>query len=268
MTRRLRAWRAISVAPKPADLKVHLGLPRPQMPLSIAAKWGQYGSKRSWRKGNGYFWNGARSFSRDCKWRVSSTRSAKFWCIWCTAIGSSRDRHRILSLRSHGCCGREPRPALLHKRLEICLVQHDPMRASQLLRPGLSAAKNRGRSSSGILTRLTVHPVLDPKHDRARVGADVPRACLSGSPGNARQQAARGTFDPGYLNYPLGKLMIRKLREEWMASRGGRQSWRVFHDQFLSYGGPPIPLIRKAMLGSNAARPYRGHRNRKCIDCH
>jgi hypothetical protein len=70
--------------------------------------------------------------------------------------------------------------------------------------------------------------------------------------GNARQQAARGTFDPAYLNYTLGKLMIRKLRDEWTASRGGRQAWREFHDRFLSYGGPPIPLIRAAMLGPKA----------------
>jgi uncharacterized protein (DUF885 family) len=71
-------------------------------------------------------------------------------------------------------------------------------------------------------------------------------------PGNAKQQAARGTYDPFYINYTLGKLMIRKLREDWTATRGGRQAWQAFHDQFLSYGGPPIPLIRKAMLGANA----------------
>jgi uncharacterized protein (DUF885 family) len=67
--------------------------------------------------------------------------------------------------------------------------------------------------------------------------------------GNARQQAARGTYDPAYLNYTMGKLMIRKLREDWTASRGGRAGWKAFHDQFLSYGGPPIPLVRKQMLG-------------------
>jgi hypothetical protein len=65
---------------------------------------------------------------------------------------------------------------------------------------------------------------------------------------NARQQAARGTFDPAYLNYTMGKLMIRKLRDDWCADRGGREAWREFHDKFLSYGGPPIPLIRKEML--------------------
>jgi uncharacterized protein (DUF885 family) len=72
---------------------------------------------------------------------------------------------------------------------------------------------------------------------------------------NARQQAARGTFDPAYLNYTLGKLMIRKLREDWTTPRGGRQAWRAFHDKFLAYGGPPIPLVRKAMLGAQAGPP-------------
>jgi uncharacterized protein (DUF885 family) len=66
--------------------------------------------------------------------------------------------------------------------------------------------------------------------------------------GNARQQAARGTYDPGYLNYTLGKLMIRKLREDWTGSRGGREAWKQFNDEFLSYGGPPIPLVRSQMM--------------------
>ena len=68
--------------------------------------------------------------------------------------------------------------------------------------------------------------------------------------GDARQQAARGTVDPAYLNYTMGKLMIRKLRDDWTATRGGRSAWKEFHDQFLSFGGPPIPLVRTAMLGN------------------
>ena len=71
-------------------------------------------------------------------------------------------------------------------------------------------------------------------------------------PGNARQQAARGTYDPAYLNYTMGKLMIEKLREDWTRTRGGREAWKQFHDTFLSYGGPPIPLVRKAMLGKDS----------------
>jgi uncharacterized protein (DUF885 family) len=71
-------------------------------------------------------------------------------------------------------------------------------------------------------------------------------------PGNAKQQAARGTYDPAYLNYTMGKLMIRKLRDDWTASRGGQKGWKAFHDQFLSYGGPPIPLVRQQMMGGKA----------------
>lgn len=73
--------------------------------------------------------------------------------------------------------------------------------------------------------------------------------------GNAKQQAARGTFDPAYLNYTMGKLMIKKLRDDWTATRGGRSAWKQFHDEFLKYGGPPIPLVRQAMLGPNAGSP-------------
>ena len=67
--------------------------------------------------------------------------------------------------------------------------------------------------------------------------------------GGAEQQALRGTFDPAYLNYTLGKLMIRKLRDDWCATRGGKKAWKDFHDEFLKYGGPQIPLIRRAMMG-------------------
>ena len=73
--------------------------------------------------------------------------------------------------------------------------------------------------------------------------------------GNAEQQANRGTFDPAYLNYTMGKLMIKKLREDWTASRGGRAAWKQFHDTFLSYGGPPIPMVRKAMMGTDDKGP-------------
>ena len=70
--------------------------------------------------------------------------------------------------------------------------------------------------------------------------------------GNATQQAARGTYDPAYLNYTMGKLMIRKLREDWTG--GDRGKWKAFHDEFLSYGGPPIPMVRKAMMKEAEAR--------------
>jgi uncharacterized protein (DUF885 family) len=67
----------------------------------------------------------------------------------------------------------------------------------------------------------------------------------------ARQQAARGTFDPAYLNYTLGKLTIRQMRDEWIKAHGGAggpSAWKPFHDDLLSRGGPPIGLLRDAML--------------------
>ena len=67
--------------------------------------------------------------------------------------------------------------------------------------------------------------------------------------GTAIQQAARGTYDPAYLNYTMGKLLIKRLRDDWTATHGGRDAWKEFHDIFLSYGGPPIPLVREQMMG-------------------
>lgn len=64
----------------------------------------------------------------------------------------------------------------------------------------------------------------------------------------ARREALRGTFDPGYLNYTLGKLMILKLREDYRREQEGRYSLRGFHDLLLSHGAPPLPLLRDVML--------------------
>jgi len=79
------------------------------------------------------------------------------------------------------------------------------------------------------------------------------------SEATAEQQAARGAYDPAYLNYTLGKLLIRRLRADWCGARGGAQDhvcWRDFHDTLLSYGGPPLPLVRGAMLGGPADAVY------------
>ena len=64
----------------------------------------------------------------------------------------------------------------------------------------------------------------------------------------ARREALRGTFDPGYLNYTLGKLMLLKLRQDWRRQEGSAYSLRRFHDATLSWGAPPVPLLRQAML--------------------
>ena len=69
----------------------------------------------------------------------------------------------------------------------------------------------------------------------------------------SRREALRGTFDPGYLNYTLGKLMILKLREDYRREQNGGYSLKKFHDRLLSYGAPPLPLLRAVMLEQDGA---------------
>ncbi len=64
----------------------------------------------------------------------------------------------------------------------------------------------------------------------------------------ARQEAIRGTFDPGYLNYTLGKLQILKLRDDYKAQQGDDFSLQKFHNELLNHGMPPIRLLREIML--------------------
>ena len=65
---------------------------------------------------------------------------------------------------------------------------------------------------------------------------------------NARTK--RGTSDPTYLVYTLGKLQIMKLRSDYQKKMGASFSLERFHDDFMRQGGVPIKLIRKAMLGT------------------
>jgi uncharacterized protein (DUF885 family) len=64
----------------------------------------------------------------------------------------------------------------------------------------------------------------------------------------ARAEAMRGTFDPGYLNYTLGKLEILKLRDDYMAQEGRNFGAQKFHNELLNHGMPPIRLLRELML--------------------
>jgi uncharacterized protein (DUF885 family) len=64
----------------------------------------------------------------------------------------------------------------------------------------------------------------------------------------ARQEAMRGTFDPGYFNYTLGKLQILKLRDDYKAQQGDDFSLQKFHNELLDHGMPPIRLLREIML--------------------
>lgn len=68
----------------------------------------------------------------------------------------------------------------------------------------------------------------------------------------SRSEAMRGTYDPGYLNYTLGKLQILKLRADYQAQEGDKFSLKKFHDEMLKHGMPPIRLLREIMLKDKA----------------
>jgi len=71
----------------------------------------------------------------------------------------------------------------------------------------------------------------------------------------ARQEAIRGTFDPEYLYYTLGKLQILKLRSDWQKQEGASFTLQRFHDEMLRHGAPPLRLLREAMLKDAAQWP-------------
>ena len=64
----------------------------------------------------------------------------------------------------------------------------------------------------------------------------------------AFQEARRGTYNPTYLYYTLGKLQILKLREDYQKAKGAAYSLQRFHDEFVRQGGLPMKLIRRILL--------------------
>ncbi len=69
---------------------------------------------------------------------------------------------------------------------------------------------------------------------------------------NAVVETKRGTEDPTYLYYTLGKLEIMKLREDVKKKEGSAFNLEKFHDDFLRQGFPPIKIVREAMLGDDS----------------
>jgi uncharacterized protein (DUF885 family) len=67
----------------------------------------------------------------------------------------------------------------------------------------------------------------------------------------ARREAERGTFDPTYLVYSIGKLMLLKLRQDCRQQQGKAFSLRTFHDTLLGNGTAPVWLHRQLLLGSD-----------------
>ncbi|MGC2182072.1 MAG: DUF885 domain-containing protein [Terriglobales bacterium] len=68
----------------------------------------------------------------------------------------------------------------------------------------------------------------------------------------AEVEARRGTSDPTYLYYNLGKLQILKLREDYRKQQGNKFTLQEFHDRFMRQGSVPMKIIRRSMLGSDS----------------
>jgi len=66
------------------------------------------------------------------------------------------------------------------------------------------------------------------------------------------RETKRGTSDPTYLYYTLGKLEILKLREDYKKMRGAAYTIEDFHNNFLKQGMPPIKIVRRKMLGNDS----------------
>ena len=64
----------------------------------------------------------------------------------------------------------------------------------------------------------------------------------------ARREAERGTFDPTYLVYSIGKLMMLKLRRDYKEQQGAKFSMRAFHDAVLAQGNAPFWAHRRLLL--------------------
>ena len=67
-------------------------------------------------------------------------------------------------------------------------------------------------------------------------------------PANADEEAYRGTYNPTYLYYTMGKLMVYQLRKDFARERGANYTLKSFHDTFVRQGGIPLAMIRKLML--------------------
>ena len=120
----------------------------------------------------------------------------------------------------------------------------------------LKAAKYRLAQTDEALLRICRLCVSIKMHCQ---GMTVPEAARSSrttvttkkSP--AHSEAVRGTFDPEYLYYTLGKMRSLKLRDDYKKQEGAKFDLQKFHDEFLGHGAPPFRLMREMMLAYSGA---------------
>ena len=77
-------------------------------------------------------------------------------------------------------------------------------------------------------------------------GAKLFREQCFQEPANAFEEARRGTYNPTYLYYTLGKLEIQELARDYLAAK--HATLKEFHNAFVVQGALPIPMVRKILL--------------------
>jgi len=112
------------------------------------------------------------------------------------------------------------------------------LRLGQLRR----ALQRHARWHVGMAMHVDGESILDAAIDFAEIAyfADFP----------ALRETQRGTYNPTYLYYALGRMQILSLREDYRAhleSDGRTFSIREFHDRILSMG-LPLALAREEMI--------------------
>ena len=115
----------------------------------------------------------------------------------------------------------------------------------------LKAAKYRLAQTDEALLRICRLCVSIKMHCQGMTLPEAARYFQSNcyyESGPAHAEAIRGTFDPGYLFYTLGKLEILKLRRDYEKQEGSNFSLEKFHDALLNHGAPPVRLLREIML--------------------
>ena len=115
----------------------------------------------------------------------------------------------------------------------------------------VKAAKYRLTQSGDALLRLCRLCVSIKTHCQGMKLADATKFFMDNwyqGEKPSYQEALRGTFDPGYLFYTIGKLEILKLRADYEKQEGANFSLKKFHDEVLNHGAPQLRLLREVML--------------------
>jgi uncharacterized protein (DUF885 family) len=95
-----------------------------------------------------------------------------------------------------------------------------------------------------FITAIRLHTRGMTVQQAARLFED---SCFQ-NPSHAREEARRGTSDPMFLAYTLGKLEIMRLRDDYKHRMGAAYSLTTFHDELLRHGGVPLPVLRRLLL--------------------